>query len=455
MTKKCFSSILRLYILQSEIKKDMQEFKDHEPRRTERERMSEVFIFGVSGEELPKEQLRKIATCSAAAVSSRHQALLKGMEIHRIPITPVEEMVFELAVALNEGDVAVLASGDPLFFGIGRTLLERFGPERVHITPALSAVQLACTRFKLPWDDLPLISLHGRAPGDIAGRILNKPRVMLFTDHRNTPDRIAQELLAVLEEHHDTARIRRTRVRIAENLGLKDERLCGGTLADVATQKFSPLSMMLIEQRRTEEKEDEAAEDSGAGFVFGLQEDEIAHSRGLITKDEIRAVILHRLRLPQTGVLWDAGGGSGSVSVEAARLCPDLTVYIIEQKEEEQKNIRANILRYNLYNIKLICGQAPEALADLPDPDRVFITGNKGLLAEIIPLCAKRLTATGRMVASALLKNTAEQAPLLMAANGLEVDSRTVAVTREEIRYTNYGEPGILLNPITIITGRK
>ncbi|MCW5209036.1 precorrin-6y C5,15-methyltransferase (decarboxylating) subunit CbiE, partial [Desulfobulbus sp. US1] len=406
--------------------------------------MSEVFIFGVSGEELPKEQLRKIASCSAVVVSSRHQVLLKGMEIHRIPIAPVEEMVFELAVALNQGDVAILASGDPLFFGIGRTLLERFGPERVHIYPALSAVQLACTRFKLPWDDLPLISLHGRSPGDIVGKILNKPKVMLFTDHHYTPDRIAQELLAVLEEHHDTARIKSIRIRIAENLGLKDERLCSGTLADVAKQEFSPLNMMLIEQRQAEGKENEAAEASDAGCVFGLQEDEIAHSRGLITKDEIRAVILHRLRLPRTGVFWDVGGGSGSVSVEAARLCPDLTIYIIEQKEEGHKNIRANILRYNLYNIKLICGLAPEAFADLPDPDRVFIGGSKGLLAEIIPYCAKRLTGTGRMVASAVLKNTAEQAPLLMTANGLDVDSRTVAVTREEIRYTNYGEPGIL-----------
>jgi precorrin-6Y C5,15-methyltransferase (decarboxylating) len=414
--------------------------------------MSEVFIFGVSGQELPREQLGKIASCSAVVVSSRHQTLLKGMEIHRIPIAPVEEMVFELAVALNQGDVAVLASGDPLFFGIGRTLLERFGPERVHIYPALSAVQLACTRFKLPWDDLSLISLHGRSSGDIAGRILGKPKVMLFTDHRNSPDRIAQELLTILEEHKDTARIKALRIRVAENLGLKDERLCRGTLADIASQKFSPLNMMLVEQQGEDEK---AEEHSGNGFVFGLQEDEIEHSRGLITKDEIRAVILHRLRLPRTGILWDVGGGSGSVSVEAARLCPELTIYTIEQKEEGQENIRMNILRYNLYNIKLICGQAPDALIDLPDPDRVFIGGSKGLLAEIIPHCAKRLTPQGRMVASAVLKNTAEQAPLLMAANDLETDSRTVAVTREEIRYTNYGEPGILLNPITIITGKK
>ena len=415
--------------------------------------MSEVFIFGVSGEKLPKEQLRKIATCSAVVVSSRHKELLKGMEIHRIPVAPVEEMVYALAVALNEGDVAVLASGDPLFFGIGRTLLERFNPERVHITPALSAVQLACTRFKLPWDDLPLISLHGRAPGDIAGRILNRPKVMLFTDHRNSPDRIARELLKVLDEYKDNARKHGIRIRIAENLGLTDERLCSGTLKDIAEQKFSPLNMMLIENRRAEKEE--AVRASEGGFIFGLEEDDITHSRGLITKDEIRAVILHRLRLPRTGVFWDVGGGSGSVSVEAARLCPDLSIYIIEQKEESQENIRANIVRYGLYNIKLICGQAPDVLPDLPDPDRVFIGGSKGLLAEIIPRCAERLTHKGRMVASAVLKKTAEQAPLLMTNNGLKTDSRTVAVTREEIRYTNYGEPGVLLNPITIITGKK
>jgi precorrin-6Y C5,15-methyltransferase (decarboxylating) len=421
--------------------------------------MFEVFIFGVSGDQLPQEQLHKIEQCSAVVLSTRHHALLDGLldgtDVHRIPIAPVEEMIYELAVALKDGDVALLASGDPLFFGIGRTLLERFGPERIRIFPALSAVQLACTRFKMPWDDLALISLHGRASSALAGRILSKPKVMLFTDHRNSPDRIAADLLAVLEEHGDYNRINRIRIRVAENLGLKEERLRRGTLAEITGQEFAPLNMMLIEQDAGGDAGGEQPESADDDFVFGLQEDEIAHSRGLITKDEIRAVILHRLRLPATGVLWDVGGGSGSISLEAARLCPDLAVYTVEQKREGQENIRANITRYNLYNINLICGQAPEALAGLPAPDRVFIGGSKGLLAEIIPPCADRLTARGRIVASAVLKNTAEQLPLLMAANGLEVDSRTVAVTREKIRYTDYGEPGILLNPITIITGIK
>jgi precorrin-6Y C5,15-methyltransferase (decarboxylating) len=221
-------------------------------------------------------------------------------------------------------------------------------------------------------------------------------------------------------------------------------------LAEAAQHQFAPLNMMLLEQEATEEEPTEPA------CVFGLQEEEIKHSRGLITKDEVRAVILHRLRLPRSGVFWDIGGGSGSISVEAARLCPDLAIYVVEQKEEGWRNIQANIVRYGLYNITLVRGQAPEALAKLPNPERIFIGGSRGLLAEIIAPCAHRLSKGGRLVVSAVLQNTAEQAPRLMASNGLETDARTISVTREQKEYGEDGQPsGLRLNPITIITGKK
>ncbi|WP_417914860.1 precorrin-6y C5,15-methyltransferase (decarboxylating) subunit CbiE [Candidatus Electronema sp. JM] len=413
-----------------------------------------ILLFGISGGRLEPEHRQRIEQCSAVAASQRHHELLAGLDIRRIAITPVEEMIFEAAVSLQNNDVAVLASGDPLFFGIGRTLLERFGPERVEIVPAISAVQLACARFKLPWDDLTLISLHGRAPGLLAGKVLSQPRVMLFTDHRHSPDRIAADLLALLKEHGDTDRIQGLNIRVAENLGLPEERLWQGSLEETAQAKFADLNLMLIEHASAGPADDE--NEAGADCVFGLQEDEIKHSRGLITKDEVRAVILHRLRLPSSGVFWDVGGGSGSVSIEAARLCPELAIYVIEQKEEGWRNIRANIARYGLYNITLVRGQAPEALRDLPDPDRIFIGGSRGLLAEIIAPCAQRLIKGGRLAVSAVLQNTAEQAPLLMTANGLEADSRTIAVTRELKDFDEDGQPsGLRLNPITIITGKK
>ncbi len=403
--------------------------------------MSEIYIFGISGDCLPAEQLQQVQSCASVVVSKRFEPLLTGFSGRRIGIAPVRAMVSAVAEALDQGDVAILASGDPLFFGIGRTMIARFGHKRVQIFPALSAMQLACARFKVPWDDLTLLSLHGRDPGSLAGRILPYAKVMLFTDHQNSPDAIAAGLLGVLNQYDDNARAQKIRIRVAENLGLSDERLSGGSLADIAAARFGPLNMMLIEQ------EVEAA----VGPVFGLQESEIRHSRGLITKDEIRAVVLHCLRLPPQGVFWDVGGGSGSLSIEAARLCPDLCVYTVEQKEEGQENIRANVVRYNRYNIHLTSGRAPEALAGLPQPDRVFIGGSGGELASIISCCADRLAVGGLLVASAVLKKTAEQAPELMRQQGLGVDVRTVAVTR----HAGNGGPERQLNPITIITGRK
>ena len=403
--------------------------------------MSEIIILGISGGQLPPDHVFRLHECYAVVVSKRHAHLMSGSSARKIPIAPVREMVNAVAAALEHGDVAILASGDPLFFGIGRTMIDRFGADRVTIIPALSAMQLACARFKVPWDDLKLMSLHGREPGSLAGRILRHARVMLCTDHRNSPDQIAAHLLQVLNEHGDSIRIEKIRIRVAENLGLADEKLSSGSLDEISARQFGPLNMMLIEQHLERD----------FAPVFGLQEGEISHSRGLITKDEIRAVVLHCLRLPRIGVFWDVGGGSGSISVEAARLCPELRIHTVEQRQEGQENIRANISGLNLYTIQLVSGRAPAALVDLPAPDRVFIGGSNGELAEIIRCCAARLVVGGRLVASAVLARTAEQAPKIMTAQGLAVDVRTVAVTR----HAGDGQPEIKLNPITIITGRK
>ena len=234
-------------------------------------------------------------------------------------------MLDQVEEAFESGNVAVLASGDPLFFGIGRSLIERFGPARIKVHPALSSVQLACARFRLPWDDLALVSLHGRVDPDIAGRVLRHDRVLLLTGGGNSPDSVAAELLATLSEFEDSERIQAIRIRVAENLGLADERLLAGTLAETAGRNFAPLNLMLVEQPAALRP-----------FRFGLIEDEIVHSRGLITKDEVRAATLHRLRLPLSGVFWDIGGGSGSVSLEAARLCPDLRIQTVEKHPEGQ-----------------------------------------------------------------------------------------------------------------------
>ncbi|MBM9537052.1 precorrin-6y C5,15-methyltransferase (decarboxylating) subunit CbiE [Desulfobulbus alkaliphilus] len=402
--------------------------------------MSRIELIGINGTMLTDEQRGLVRHCAAVVVSRRHRPLVDGLNPRLLDITPVAAMLDQVAGALTSGTVAVLASGDPLFHGIGRSLINRFGRERVTIHPALSAVQLACARFGLPWDDLVLLSLHGRSGHNLPGRILGHDRVLLLTDHHNSPDQVAASLLAALEACNDGERIAAIRIRVAENLGLDEERLISGTLADIAAQSFAPLNIMLVEQPpRT------------VPLFFGLRESEIRHSRGLITKDEVRAATLHRLRLPAGGVLWDIGGGSGSISLEAARLAPDLSIYTIEKKSEEQENIRANIRTYAAYNIRLVAGEAPEALADLPAPDRIFIGGSGKRLEAIFDTAAARLPAGGRIVLNAVLPATATTALSCLLRLGFQVTSATLAVTR-----TAYpeGSPQVF-NPITLITGDK
>ena len=403
--------------------------------------MSEIFVHGISGEMLSSACLQQLAGCAAVVVSKRFAPLLPADAPRRIAIAPVDTMLAQVADALKSGDVTILAAGDPLFFGVGRRLIDRFGADRVTFFPAVSAMQLACARFKLPWDDLPFLSLHGRSAADIAGHILSRNRVIILTDHRNSPDRIAADLLQTLRAHGDKGRLKKIRIQVAENLGTKEEKLTSGSLGKIAETGFGPLNMMLVEQELPEEDLP----------VFGLREGEIAHSRGLITKDEVRAIVLHSLRLPRQGVFWDVGGGSGSIALEAAGTAPDLCLYIVEKKPEEQENIRQNIARYNRYSIHLVAGEAPDALTDLPDPDRIFIGGSGGRLAEIINYCADRLKSGGIMAASAVVATTAEQAPLLMRENNLTVRCTTVRINRQK----NCGGNMRQLNPITLIIGKK
>jgi precorrin-6Y C5,15-methyltransferase (decarboxylating) len=403
--------------------------------------MSRIELIGVKGPSLSSEHWPIVRRCRAIVVSNRHKCLVTGLLLPLIDITPVAAMLTRVQEALEDGDVAVLASGDPLFFGIGRTLIEHFGADRLRVHPALSAVQLACARFRTTWDDIALLSLHGRSPQDVVGRILHHPRMMLFTDRLNSPNRIAASLLTTLKAHDDQARIEAITIRVAENLGLSEERLTRGSLAEIADQQFSPLNMMLIEQRRW----------NRSSPRFGLDEEEIRHSRGLITKSEVRAATLHRLRLPENGVLWDIGGGSGSVSLEAARLCPELSIYTVEKKAEEQSNIRANIRRFGTYTMHLVCGEAPEALADLPDPDRIFVGGSGKRLPAILETAVARLAEGGRIVVNAVLEQSEATTLHCLQQLGLKVASSTLAVSR---RTFTDGESR-MFNPITLITGDK
>jgi precorrin-6Y C5,15-methyltransferase (decarboxylating) len=287
------------------------------------------------------------------------------------------------AIAAAAGPVCVLASGDPGFFGIVRALADRFGPDALDVRPAVPTVSLAFARLGMPWDDAVVVSAHGRPLGDAARAAARAPKAAVLVSPESPPEALGKELLAL---GADPA----TRVAVCSRLGLDGERVSRTDVAGLAAGTWDPLSVVVLWRAPAATARGPVrawAAEPGAPHVgalpeagapstptegplpLGLPEERYAHRAGMITKAEVRAVVLAKLALPPAGVLWDVGAGSGSVALEAAALRPGLAVYAVER---DATHLRANAAGSRVVVVE---GEAPVALADLPDPDRAFVGG--------------------------------------------------------------------------------
>jgi precorrin-6Y C5,15-methyltransferase (decarboxylating) len=219
-----------------------------------------------------------------------------------------------------------------------------------------------------------------------------------------------------------------------------------GTPEEISKMSFGHPNVVIITAGARSSRPDNPV------ITFGLREAEIRHSRGLITKDEVRAVAIHKLRLPRTGELWDIGAGSGSVSIEAAIICPDLKIYAIEKDEDQLLYIKENKSRYAAWNIEIVSGHAPEAVHHLPAPDRVFIGGSSGRLNDIVDYISEKMSS-GIAVINAATIETLNEAVQSLERNGFRVDVSEISVSRSK---TIGGKRHMsALNPIFIIVGEK
>jgi precorrin-6Y C5,15-methyltransferase (decarboxylating) len=348
-------------------------------------------------------------------------------------------------------NIVLLASGDPLFFGIGRIAVREFGKDLVEILPDLSSIQVAFSRIKEPWGEAFFISLHGGPDPakrrkleyeleEVPALIKRYGRLGILTDKVNNPSEIARMLHSSSLTHHLPIRM-----YVCERLGYPDERIIEGAPGEIVNMTFVDPNVVIVlnpEHQGQGDKRDTR---------FGLKEEEIQHSRGLITKDEVRAVTIHKLRLPQKGIFWDIGAGSGSVSIEVARINPELMVFAIEKNDEQVENIQTNITRFDISNIRVIKGQAPDALRELPAPDRVFIGGSGGRLEEIVEVSAKK--GAEIMVINATTIETLQEALNALETKGFNTEVCQVSVSSS--RKINQKRHMAAHNPVFIITGTR
>ncbi|BCR03744.1 precorrin-6Y-methylase [Desulfuromonas versatilis] len=309
----------------------------------------------------------------------------------------------------------VLASGDPLFFGIGRYLLRNLPEEDLEFVPNVSSVQYAFAKVKIPWDDAVFVSAHGRGIKGAVDRIVANDKAAVLTDEVNTPAAIAAEMIERGRDGYGAW--------LCENLGTVEEKITNTDLRGLLEIEAAPLNVLiLIKEFETE----------GDEYVptLGIPDEEFATIKKLITKEEVRVITLAKLKLRHDMTLWDLGAGSGSVSIEADHLLPNGRVFAVERNPQCVGFIKENLNKFNARHVTLVEGEAPDCLETLPDPDRVFIGGSGGNLFDILEAVDNRLPAEGRIVLNAVTLDT------LMAANeffenaGYQVEVTTVNIAR-------------------------
>lgn len=283
--------------------------------------------------------------------------------------------------------VCVLASGDPGFFGIVRGLLRMVDRKSLRVLPAPSAVSLAFARLGLPWDDAVVVSAHGRPLSDAVSVVRTARKAAVLT----SPDAPPEVLGAALVEAGAVMDL----VAVCSRLGTGEETVAELSLDDLAAGRHDPLSVVVLVGPGSLPLVGWTP-GSGKVLAWGLPESSFAHRAGMITKSEVRSVVLGKLALPDAGVLWDVGAGSGSVAVECALLRPGLTVLAVEDAAAAASQVSANAVALGAA-VHVVSGHAPEALAGLPAPDRVFVGGG-GI--DVLDAALDRLRPGGRVVAT-------------------------------------------------------
>jgi len=355
----------------------------------------------------------------------------------------VEELLKILKESVEKMSVAVLASGDPLYFGIGQRIIKVFGKEKVEIFPDLTSLQKAGALIKENWWEFFSLSFHGRTfkEEDLLNFLKIYKKLAILTDSQNNPVRIAR----VFENSPFKDKVK---MWVCEKLGSEEEKIISGKPEEIKNQNFAEPNLVLI----TLEEEFSDNFVSAQNIFFGLKESEIFHKRGMITKDEVRAVVIHKLRLPREGVFWDIGAGSGAISVECALLNPELKVYAIEKEPAACEIIKKNKEKFELFNLKIIKGSAPECLRELDEPDRVFIGGSGGKLKEILEFLVA-FDKLKLMVLTAISLDTLYKSLHFLEIHDFKVEVSQITVNRLE----KLGEQKVFkaLNPIFIVKAEK
>ncbi len=352
-----------------------------------------------------------------------------GCPARRVPAVRPDDT----AAALCEFPACVVMSGDTGFYSGTKRLLPLLSGLDVSVLPGITTVQYFASRLGRPWQDVTLVSAHG-LECNVIGAVLGGRETFFLTGGAVTPSSIAQRLT--------DAGLGALTLHVGQRLSYGDESIVSGPAAELAGQSFDTLSAVWAE----------AVPPAFSMLGGGIADDAFLRGDVPMTKREVRAAIPGLLELQPGGVVWDVGAGTGSVSVELALLDPGAQVFAVEQKPAACDLILRNREKFGVWNLTLIPGTAPEALAGLPAPDAAFIGGSAGNLAEILRILHDKNPAVRVCISAIAAETFAEAAGLLSGApwEGLEITQLAAARSRRAGAYHLMAGQ----NPIWLLSAR-
>lgn len=354
--------------------------------------------------------------------------LIEGLEVAEHARLVPAVLSADIVAALAEGGwrrAVVAMSGDVGMFsgarGLATLLRDALGDVEVRTVPGVSSMQCLAAALERPWQGWRFRSAHG-VELDVAAEAREGGELFLVTGGAHAS---VGELCARLVD----AGLGDARVSVGERLGYPEQRVVCSTASELAGEPFDTLSVMLVE-----------ATSPGAGAVEarwpwatpGIPDELFVRARVPMTKQEVRAAAVAKLRVARGDTVWDVGAGTGSVSVECALLSRTGDVWAVERKAEAVDLVRENARRFGLSNLHVVAGKAPQALEGLPVPDAVFVGGSAGTLAEVLA-AARAANPRVRVCVSAITLETLARATELLAGAGWEgFDAAQVQASRAD-----------------------
>lgn len=368
----------------------------------------------------------------ADVVIGAHRALV-GIDVPpdvvRCELVKTADIVAALTDAASWQRAVVVMTGDVGLFSGARRLVEALSGDAqvdVRVVPGISSASYLAARLARPWQDWRFASAHGVAC-DIVAEAERAGELFLATSGGEDPSRLSGELVQ--------AGFGDARVTVAERLSYPDERITCATASEIAGQTFDDLNVMLIEFAGGAGSPAGASRAASSRWPYassGIPDELFIRGDVPMTKQEVRAVALAKLRLTATDTVWDVGAGTGSVSIEAALVARAGSVWAVERNAAGVRLIRENADAFGCGNVHAVPGVAPEALAKLPVPDAVFVGGSAGELPSIVEAALEKNSQVRLCVPCVTVETLTEACALLSGSRFKGFEACQVSAARAE-----------------------